>query len=91
MQNSNNALDDFQELLNLIDDVCHGYGLNRRDFTTPSELFQAVVAKVSIGTLLFLDAEMGDEYLQDDLLGIMHRAVRARIAEVYIEPRREFA
>lgn len=81
MQNANAARDDFRLFIGLIDDLCNRYGLNRRDYKHPSELFRAVVAGVSIETLLFLNKEMGDDYLQDDLLGLLHRAVRSRIQE----------
>jgi hypothetical protein len=81
MQNAYAARDDFRLFIGLIDDLCNRYGLNRSDYKHPSELFRAVVARVSIETLLFLDKEMGDDYLQDDLLGLLHRAVRSRIQE----------
>ncbi|GED53510.1 hypothetical protein EDM54_01500 [Brevibacillus borstelensis] len=82
MQKPNNALDDFYVFMSHVDAMCQSYGLNREDYSTPADLFRAVVAKVPIYKLLCLDEWMGDDYLRDDILGIMHRAVRERLAEL---------
>ncbi|GEC93918.1 hypothetical protein [Brevibacillus brevis] len=82
MHNPGNVSVDAIMLLGLMDEVCEKLGLRLRDYATPEDLFEAVFSRTSINILTKLDEKMGDEFLQDDLLGIMHRAVRARIRKV---------
>ncbi|MED1784264.1 hypothetical protein P4V43_20795 [Brevibacillus fortis] len=82
MHNPSNALSEFNMLLvGLIDKVCEELGLKRLDYSTPEDLFRAIFDRCSAKYLSNLDDMMGDDYLRDDLLGIMHRAVRVRIEE----------
>ncbi|MCM3145354.1 hypothetical protein [Brevibacillus sp. MER 51] len=81
MHNPSIVLTDFNTFIALMDKVCEELGLKRLDYSTPEELFQAVLGRYSVKYLSNLDEMMGEDYLRDDLLGIMHRAVRARIEE----------
>ncbi|WP_409176641.1 hypothetical protein [Brevibacillus fortis] len=81
MHNPGNVLTEFNSFITLMDKVCEELGLKRLDYSTPEELFQAVLGRYSVKYLSNLDEMMGEDYLRDDLLGIMHRAVRARIEE----------
>lgn len=76
MQATNTVPDDYRLFLSTVDEVCTKLGLNRNDFSAPEELFQAVFKRLSVKTLRQLDEMMGDDHMQDDLLGVMHRAVR---------------
>ncbi|WP_312116588.1 hypothetical protein [Brevibacillus reuszeri] len=78
MQETSTVLDDYVLFLSTVDEVCVKLGLSRDDFSTPEELFHAVFEKFSLKTLQQLDEMMGDDHLRDDLLGVMHRAVRER-------------
>ena len=78
MQATNTTPDDYRLFLSTVDEVCTKLGLDREDFSTPEELFQAVFERLSVKTLRQLDEMMGDDHMQDDLLGVMHRAVRER-------------
>jgi hypothetical protein len=82
MQNPNNALDDFDLLMSMIDEICNKLGLNRKDYTTHTQLFVDVYQRLSLETLLHVNEMLGDAYLDDDFLGDAHRLVRARIQEL---------
>ncbi|MGF9907921.1 hypothetical protein [Brevibacillus porteri] len=81
MHNPSNVPTEFNAFIALMDKVCEELGLKRLDYSTPEELFQAVLGRYSVKYLSNLDEMMGEDYLRDDLLGIMHRAVRSRIEE----------
>lgn len=79
MQNPNDTLDDFEEFMSSVKRTCERLKLNMDDYTNPFDFFQDVMSFVSDETLRFLDEQMGDDYLHDDILGNMHQAVRARL------------
>ncbi|RNB72151.1 hypothetical protein EDM58_21850 [Brevibacillus panacihumi] len=82
MQKQNNALDDFKTFMSQIEWLCQHLRLNLDDYTSSYDFFRDVMGRVSVGTLQSLDTMMGDDYLHDDLLGEMHRAVRSRLQEL---------
>ncbi|MBH0333651.1 hypothetical protein ABH14_28640 [Brevibacillus brevis] len=81
-----NPLGDFLYFMALVDDVCGKLGLDRNDFSTPEELFQTIMERLPLKSLVKFDEMCGDDYLRDDFLGIMHRAVRSRIDEIRQAP-----
>lgn len=87
MQNANAARDDFKLFMSMIDDVCKKLGLNRKDYTTHTQLFSDVVQRLSLKTLLEVNEMLDDAYLDDDFLGDAHRLIRARIQELSLNVR----
>ncbi|WP_024985304.1 hypothetical protein [Brevibacillus borstelensis] len=82
MQKPNDTLGDFHQFMGQIEKTCKRLGLDFGEYTSPFELFQDVMARESVETLQYLDARMVDDYLHDDILGDMHRAVRNRLREL---------
>ena len=72
----------FQEFMANVDAICQAHGINRQDYPNPAELFYAMCAAFSVETLLHLDKRLGNEYLQDDIPGMIHQAVRRRLREL---------
>ncbi|MFE1631252.1 hypothetical protein ACFLFF_31430 [Brevibacillus reuszeri] len=78
-----NTPDEFEVFRNRTYSLCTKLGLKWENYSTPEELFQAVANKFPEKALLSVDELMGDDHLRDDLLGVMHRAVRERIQAQY--------
>ncbi|HBZ80941.1 MAG TPA: hypothetical protein DEP07_11210 [Brevibacillus sp.] len=72
----------FHEFMTSVDAICQAHGINRQDYSNPAELFYAMCAAFSVDTLLYLDKRLGNEYLQDDIPGMIHQAVRRRLREL---------
>ncbi|GED68992.1 hypothetical protein BRE01_26940 [Brevibacillus reuszeri] len=78
-----NTPDEFEVFRNRTYSLCTKLGLKWENYSTPEELFQAVANKFPENALLSVDEVMGDDHLRDDLLGVMHRAVRERSQAQY--------
>lgn len=82
MQNANAARDDFELFMSIIDNVCKKLALNRKDYTTHTQLFRDVVQRLSLNVLMEVNEMLEDAYLDDDFLGDAHRLIRARLHEL---------
>lgn len=82
MQKASELRDDFERFMGEIDRTCKLLGLNLDDYTNADDFFRDVMGKVSVKTLQLLDEQMGNDYLHNDVLGDMHRAVRGRLREL---------
>lgn len=84
MHNQVDSLASFQEFMESVDAICQAHGIDKRDYSTPAELFNAICSAFSLDTLLYLDKRLGDEHLREDLLGMIHQAIRRRLHELGI-------
>lgn len=82
MQKANGQRVDFETFMGEINWICNRLGLNLDDYKNTFDFFRDVMGRFSVKTLRCLDERMGDDYLHNDLLGDMHRAVRGRLREL---------